>query len=283
MLQLLQAHITHNMVHLCMALLESSHVAQVTAQGHFYKQKVGIPQGSILSTILCRCDITSSKMPFQSLFDSLFYGDMERKLFAKLDTASSLLLRLVRDNDMITVTRVAHVLEWTTNVRVTDCRWIAGGRLSPHHHGSLGGRSFSVAHAQGLASQLASYQVEIIFVCRRASLSTAVSSTAKRRAPASHTTYAVASHGQQLRVATLIHEQDLRRAKLAFESDGEDEDDDADDVVVDLPSVPSAYQASLHSASTSHVVPRDSQIMMDSAWFPWCGFVINSQLGHFRC
>lgn len=46
--QLLEEHITQNMVKI---------------GGHYYRQRVGIPQGSILSTMLC----------------SFFYGDLERK------------------------------------------------------------------------------------------------------------------------------------------------------------------------------------------------------------
>ena len=46
--QLLEEHITQNMVKI---------------GGHYYRQRVGIPQGSILSTMLC----------------SFFYGDLERR------------------------------------------------------------------------------------------------------------------------------------------------------------------------------------------------------------
>ena len=52
----------------------------------FFKQKAGIPQGSVLSSLLC----------------NYFYGELERECFAFLDDDESILLRLVDDFLLIT-------------------------------------------------------------------------------------------------------------------------------------------------------------------------------------
>ena len=57
----------------------------------FYRQKEGIPQGSVMSTLLC----------------SFFYGELERECFDFLTEGSSLLLRLIDDFLLIT-TRKEH-------------------------------------------------------------------------------------------------------------------------------------------------------------------------------
>ncbi|KAJ3546316.1 hypothetical protein NMY22_g2104 [Coprinellus aureogranulatus] len=73
-LKLLNDHITSNMIRI---------------GGHYYRQRVGIPQGSILSTMLC----------------SFFYGDLERKnekILKLRNDPGNLLLRLVDDYLFIT-------------------------------------------------------------------------------------------------------------------------------------------------------------------------------------
>lgn len=57
----------------------------------FYRQKEGIPQGSVISTLLC----------------SFFYGELERECFDFLTESDSLLLRLIDDFLLIT-TRKEH-------------------------------------------------------------------------------------------------------------------------------------------------------------------------------
>lgn len=57
----------------------------------FYRQKEGIPQGSVISTLLC----------------SFFYGELEREYFDFLTDGDSLLLRLIDDFLLIT-TRKEH-------------------------------------------------------------------------------------------------------------------------------------------------------------------------------
>jgi len=57
----------------------------------FYRQKEGIPQGSVISTLLC----------------SFFYGELERECFDFLTEGDSLLLRLIDDFLLIT-TRKEH-------------------------------------------------------------------------------------------------------------------------------------------------------------------------------
>ncbi|GJN91088.1 hypothetical protein Rhopal_004105-T1 [Rhodotorula paludigena] len=64
LMQLLREHITTNLV-----------------SGRLYRQKTGIPQGSILSSLLC----------------SLFYGDMEQRKLAFTNDENSTLLRYVDD------------------------------------------------------------------------------------------------------------------------------------------------------------------------------------------
>ncbi|GAA5971226.1 hypothetical protein JCM11641_004195 [Rhodosporidiobolus odoratus] len=66
LLQLLKEHITTNLV---------------KVGGRLYRQKEGIPQGSVLSSLLC----------------SLFYGDMEKQKLGFLDDPDSVLLRYVDD------------------------------------------------------------------------------------------------------------------------------------------------------------------------------------------
>ncbi|CCM03069.1 uncharacterized protein FIBRA_05189 [Fibroporia radiculosa] len=70
-IELLEEHITENIVKI----------------GHnYYRQTVGIPQGSVLSAILC----------------SFFYGDLERKVFKFTDDLQCLLLRMIDDYLFVT-------------------------------------------------------------------------------------------------------------------------------------------------------------------------------------
>src|ERR1700726_3588656 len=55
----------------------------------FYRQKVGIPQGSVLSTVLC----------------NIFYADLEKKKLPFLLEEDGLLLRLIDDFLFITMNR----------------------------------------------------------------------------------------------------------------------------------------------------------------------------------
>lgn len=55
----------------------------------FYRQKVGIPQGSIVSTVLC----------------NIFYADLERKKLPFLNDCDGLLLRLIDDFLFISMNR----------------------------------------------------------------------------------------------------------------------------------------------------------------------------------
>ncbi|KAG8870325.1 hypothetical protein FRB97_009861 [Tulasnella sp. 331] len=68
-LRLLEEHVTRNMI-----------------GPHFYQQTVGIPQGSVLSTLLC----------------SFFYGDMEKRKFNFRQDPNNLLLRYVDDYLFVT-------------------------------------------------------------------------------------------------------------------------------------------------------------------------------------
>lgn len=62
--------------------------------GRLYRQKVGIPQGSILSTLLC----------------SFFHGQLDRLYLRKfMEDAQSLLMRFV--DDIIFITRDYHLME----------------------------------------------------------------------------------------------------------------------------------------------------------------------------
>ncbi|KAF4597579.1 hypothetical protein EYR40_008041 [Pleurotus pulmonarius] len=71
-LQLLEEHITENIVKI---------------GNHYYQQTVGIPQGSILSTLLC----------------SFFYGDMEKRFPAAVgEGGDSIMLRMVDDYLFVT-------------------------------------------------------------------------------------------------------------------------------------------------------------------------------------
>ncbi|KAG8899700.1 hypothetical protein FRB99_006494 [Tulasnella sp. 403] len=68
-------------------LLEEHIEANLVKIGpHFYRQKIGIPQGSVLSTLLC----------------SFFYGDMEQKKFHFRNDPRNLLLRYVDDYLFVT-------------------------------------------------------------------------------------------------------------------------------------------------------------------------------------
>ena len=55
----------------------------------FYKQKVGIPQGSVVSTVLC----------------NIFYADLEKKKLPFLEDGEGLLLRLIDDFLFLTMNR----------------------------------------------------------------------------------------------------------------------------------------------------------------------------------
>ena len=55
----------------------------------FYRQKVGIPQGSVVSTVLC----------------NMFYAHLEKKKLPFLQDVDGLLLRLIDDFLFITMNR----------------------------------------------------------------------------------------------------------------------------------------------------------------------------------
>jgi telomerase reverse transcriptase len=55
----------------------------------FYKQKIGIPQGSVVSTVLC----------------NIFYAHLERKKLLFLGDKDGLLLRLIDDFLFVTMNR----------------------------------------------------------------------------------------------------------------------------------------------------------------------------------
>jgi len=55
----------------------------------FYRQKVGIPQGSVVSTVLC----------------NMFYAHLEKKKLPFLQDADGILLRLIDDFLFITMNR----------------------------------------------------------------------------------------------------------------------------------------------------------------------------------
>ncbi len=74
LLSLLTEHVEHNMVKI---------------GRRFYRQKVGIPQGSVLSSLLC----------------NYFYADLETRHLQFLQSGSSLLLRLIDDFLLITTER----------------------------------------------------------------------------------------------------------------------------------------------------------------------------------
>ncbi|KAK4334926.1 Telomerase reverse transcriptase [Rhodotorula toruloides] len=78
LMHLLREHITTNLV---------------KVSGRLYRQKTGIPQGSIMSSLLC----------------ALFYGDMERRKLAFTDDENSTLLRYVDDFLFITTERARAV------------------------------------------------------------------------------------------------------------------------------------------------------------------------------
>ncbi|TCD64911.1 hypothetical protein EIP91_003447 [Steccherinum ochraceum] len=74
MLQLLEEHITENIVKI---------------GNDYYRQTIGIPQGSVLSTLLC----------------SFFYGDLERNELKFAQDSQSTLLRLVDDYLLVTTSQ----------------------------------------------------------------------------------------------------------------------------------------------------------------------------------
>ncbi len=65
--------------------------AQIRIGGQFYLQTRGIPQGSILSTLLCRFDGSMLNL----IVCSILFGDLEKKYFEGLLGSRSLLVRLV--------------------------------------------------------------------------------------------------------------------------------------------------------------------------------------------
>ena len=84
-LLLLQSHISYNLIKIAKK---------------YYRQRVGIPQGSVLSTILC----------------SMYYADMEKKELDYLSTPDSLLLRYVDDFLLIT-TRKEKAARFMTDMK----------------------------------------------------------------------------------------------------------------------------------------------------------------------
>ena len=76
-LELLEEHVTNNLL----KVLSCERRLNIQMGKHFYRQKVGIPQGSVLSTVLC----------------NIFYADLERKRLPFLTDSDGLLLRLIDD------------------------------------------------------------------------------------------------------------------------------------------------------------------------------------------
>ncbi|MBW0481940.1 hypothetical protein O181_021655 [Austropuccinia psidii MF-1] len=85
-----QVKYTYTEREVLMALLKE-HITKnfVKIGAHTYQQKVGIPQGSILSPLLC----------------SLFYADMDRKVLKFTNGTNSLLMRLIDDFLFVTASR----------------------------------------------------------------------------------------------------------------------------------------------------------------------------------
>ncbi|KAF8656263.1 hypothetical protein AX16_002699 [Volvariella volvacea WC 439] len=71
----------HNILH----LLEE-HITENIIDGTYYRQMVGIPQGSVLSALLC----------------AFFYGDLEKQFGTFMDDPESVLLRLIDDYLFVT-------------------------------------------------------------------------------------------------------------------------------------------------------------------------------------
>jgi telomerase reverse transcriptase len=78
----------------------------------FYRQKVGIPQGSIVSTVLC----------------NIFYADLEGKKLPFLTDCDGLLLRLIDDFLFISMNRdhaiefLQHMQDGSWNLQFSDQR-----------------------------------------------------------------------------------------------------------------------------------------------------------------
>lgn len=75
----------------------------------YYQQVVGIPQGSVLSTLLCKYASFRLTLPpvcaYTHISASFFYGQMERSELSFLSDPSCCLLRLVDDFLLITTNR----------------------------------------------------------------------------------------------------------------------------------------------------------------------------------
>lgn len=79
-----RTHVTGDLVRLLSEHVENN---LVKVGKKFYRQKTGIPQGSVLSSFLC----------------NYFYADLERKHLGFLDSPDSLLVRLIDDFMLITL------------------------------------------------------------------------------------------------------------------------------------------------------------------------------------
>jgi telomerase reverse transcriptase len=79
---------------------------------NFYKQKVGIPQGSVISTILC----------------NIFFADLEKKKLPFLVDDDGLLLRLIDDFLYISMNKdhakefLQHMHDGTNSANPSDSR-----------------------------------------------------------------------------------------------------------------------------------------------------------------
>ena len=78
----------------------------------YYRQKVGIPQGSVLSTMLC----------------NIFYADLERKKLPFLTDSDGLLLRLIDDFLFISMNKdhatqfIQHMVDGTAFPAISNLR-----------------------------------------------------------------------------------------------------------------------------------------------------------------
>ena len=97
LMELLKEHVLVNIIKVCPARRQFLHSRSADAEPtfffqigkKFFRQKSGIPQGSVLSTILC----------------NFFYGDLERKKLPFASAPTGVLLRLIDDFLFITTDR----------------------------------------------------------------------------------------------------------------------------------------------------------------------------------
>ena len=72
----------------------------------FYKQKIGIPQGSVVSTVLC----------------NIFYAHLEKKKLPFLEDKDGLLLRLIDDFLFVTMNR-DHAVQFLQKMHEGNKSW----------------------------------------------------------------------------------------------------------------------------------------------------------------